>query len=65
MRAYQISEANQISGGPDWVHTKDFDITARTAEPVSTEQLGPMLQTLLAERFRLMFHRERRTVPLR
>jgi uncharacterized protein (TIGR03435 family) len=64
MWAYQIKVANQISGGPDWVHTQDFDITAKAAEPVSTHQLRLMLQSLLAERFKLVLHREQRIVPL-
>jgi uncharacterized protein (TIGR03435 family) len=64
MWAYQIGEANQISGGPDWIRTKDFDITARATEPASTDQLRLMLQSLLAGRFKLVFHKEQRTVSL-
>src|SRR5580698_10347869 len=64
MWAYQIKEEDQITGGPDWIRTKDFDIMAKTAEPVSTDQLRFMLQALLAERFKLTLHREQRSVPL-
>jgi uncharacterized protein (TIGR03435 family) len=64
MWAYQIDAANQISGGPDWIRTQDFDIDAKTAEPVTTSQLRLMLQSLLAERFKLAVHREQRIVPL-
>jgi uncharacterized protein (TIGR03435 family) len=63
MWAYQIDEANQISG-PDWIRTQDFDVTAKAAGPVSTGQLRLMLQTLLEERFKLALHRERKIVPL-
>lgn len=64
MWAYQIGEANRITGGPDWIHSKDFDVTAKTAQPVSTDQLRVMLQNLLAERFKLTFHREQKILPL-
>ena len=64
MWAYQIPEANQISGGPEWVFSQDFDVTATTAAPASTEELRAMLQTLLAERFKLVVHREQKIVPL-
>jgi uncharacterized protein (TIGR03435 family) len=63
MWAYRIDEANQISG-PDWIRTQDFDITAKAAGPVSTDQLRLMLQTLLEERFKLAIHREQKIVPL-
>jgi uncharacterized protein (TIGR03435 family) len=63
MWAYRIDEVNQISG-PDWIQTQDFDITAKAAEPVSTDELRLMLQTLLEERFKLVVHRERKIVPL-
>ncbi len=63
MWAYRIDEANQISG-PDWILTQDFDITAKAAGPVSTDQLRLMLQTLLEERFKLALHREQKIVPL-
>ena len=63
MWAYHIDAANQISG-PDWIHTQDFDITAKAAAPVSTDELRLMLQTLLAERFKLALHREQKIVPL-
>ncbi len=63
MWAYQIAAANQISG-PDWMLTQDFDIAARTSEPVSTDQLRQMLQTLLEQRFKLTLHREQKIVPL-
>ena len=63
MWAYQIDEANQISG-PDWMLTQDFEITAKAGGPVSTDQLRLMLQTLLAERFKLTLHREQKVVPL-
>jgi uncharacterized protein (TIGR03435 family) len=63
MWAYQIEEANQISG-PDWIHTEDFDITAKAEGPVTTDQLRLMLQTLLEQRFKLALHRDKKIVPV-
>jgi uncharacterized protein (TIGR03435 family) len=51
--------------GPDWIdppHPEWYAITARTSEPVPTDQLRLMLRPLLAERFKLAFHRESRAM---
>ena len=50
----------QVIGGPDWVRRDRFDISARTAESTSPEQMQLMVQSLLQERFRLVVHRDRR-----
>jgi uncharacterized protein (TIGR03435 family) len=53
--------------GPDWVdppHAEFYDIVAKTAAPVTAGQLRLMLQTLLAERFKLAFHREKRDLSV-
>jgi uncharacterized protein (TIGR03435 family) len=63
MWAYQIGNADEISG-PDWRYTQDFDISAKSAGPVSTDQLRLMLQSLLEERLKLAVHREQKIVPL-
>lgn len=63
MWAYQVRDTSQISG-PDWMNTQPFDLTARAAAPVATEQLRLMLQTLLDDRFKLVLRREQRIVPL-
>jgi bla regulator protein BlaR1 len=54
-----------ITGAPDWIHAELFDIEAR-AEGNPTEEMmqGPMLQTLLEDRFKLKVHRETREVPV-
>jgi uncharacterized protein (TIGR03435 family) len=57
--AYHL-ERYQVSGGPRWLDSDEFDIDARAGGPVSKEQLGLMLQALLAERFHLALHREAR-----
>lgn len=67
--AYSIQD-NQISGAPDWVRSVGFDIDART-EAARTgsaaemeSHLGPLLQRLLEDRFRLKIHREDRQTTL-
>jgi uncharacterized protein (TIGR03435 family) len=54
--AYGLKE-HQVSG-PDWLDSDRFDVTAKSATPVATEQVRSMLQPLLAERFKLEVHRE-------
>ena len=62
--AYQLQNF-QIVGGPDWFDTARFDVTAKApmANPTPAE-FRAMVQTLLAERFKLVMHRETRTVPI-
>lgn len=63
--AYQLQD-DQVVGGPDWLATDRFDIDARA--PQSTVNiysvLGEMLQTLLADRFKLTTHTEKRELPV-
>jgi uncharacterized protein (TIGR03435 family) len=62
MGAYGLGP-NLIAGGPDWMDTDRFVIAAKAEEAVGDHALMAMLQTLLAERFRLAVHRETRTAP--
>ncbi|HEX4134780.1 MAG TPA: TIGR03435 family protein [Bryobacteraceae bacterium] len=56
---------SQISGAPEWTNSERFDIDARAAETgISREQYGAMLQSLLADRFQLIVHREKRSLPV-
>ena len=51
-----------ISGGPTWVESDYYDIQALTpgqGRPSHDQQMA-MLQKLLADRFKLIFHRERK-----
>jgi uncharacterized protein (TIGR03435 family) len=61
-QAYGVREL-QMAGGPEWIKTEGFDIEAKIETAVSQEQLREMLQTLLAERFRLKIRREPRSSP--
>ena len=53
-----------IVGLPGWADNDGWDIQAASAGTPSTAQKRLMLQTLLAERFKLTYHRETRQLPL-
>jgi uncharacterized protein (TIGR03435 family) len=56
----------QIAGGPGWLDTARYDITAKadTSKEIGDEELQPMLQNLLADRFALKYRRETRDLPI-
>ena len=54
-----------ISGGPGWLDSDHYDITAKAeGNPPLETMMGPMLQSLLEDRFKLKLHRETREVPV-
>jgi uncharacterized protein (TIGR03435 family) len=55
--AYDV-KSYQISGGPLWVDSERFDLEGKAESAASDAQLKPMLQTLLASRFKLALHRK-------
>jgi uncharacterized protein (TIGR03435 family) len=57
--AYDL-QPKQIVGGPQWLTTDKYDIVAVTPEKSDAQQLKGMVRRLLAERFGLSFHREKR-----
>jgi uncharacterized protein (TIGR03435 family) len=56
--AYKVQQA-QILGDPR-KNEQHYDITAKAAPGTTAEQMRPMLQALLEERFHLVYHREKR-----
>ncbi len=55
----------EILGGPAWVKSDWYQITAKAeGTPRQELMMGPLLQTLLEDRFKLMVHRETRDVPV-
>jgi uncharacterized protein (TIGR03435 family) len=62
--AYHVKDY-QISGGPEWIGTDHYDVSAKApAGFIPTgQQMQPMLQALLADRFHLKLHRETRELP--
>lgn len=68
--AYQLQDF-QIVGAPGWIATDRFDINAKAEGDVPPAPLGGppgpmqfMMQSLLAERFNLKVHTERRDMPI-
>lgn len=54
----------QVVGGPDWMDTERWDIRAKADNSnVGDHELDLMLQSLLADRFKLALHRDTRTMP--
>jgi uncharacterized protein (TIGR03435 family) len=64
LKAFQLTDV-QLSGGPNWINTERFDVSAKTADQsISDDNLWLSLQPLLIDRFRLKFHRETRQQPV-
>jgi uncharacterized protein (TIGR03435 family) len=65
MFAYAIHK-RQIADLPDWASGTDYDIVGTTDTPgePSLRQFQEMIQKLLADRFQLTFHREKRNMPV-
>ncbi|HTM03853.1 MAG TPA: TIGR03435 family protein [Vicinamibacterales bacterium] len=63
--AYDV-QARQVVGAPEWAGTEKFDITGQPqAEGVpNQQQLRKMIQQLLADRFKVAFHRDQRSLPV-
>jgi uncharacterized protein (TIGR03435 family) len=61
--AYRLQDF-QIVGGPDWMSTARYDVVAKagTGNP-SQEELQLMLRSLLADRFKLTAHPDKREMP--
>jgi uncharacterized protein (TIGR03435 family) len=56
-------EPNKILGGPSWLEMDRFDVTAKVPEGTTPEDRNLMLQALLADRFKLVVHKEMRRLP--
>jgi uncharacterized protein (TIGR03435 family) len=63
--AFGIQNA-QIARGSAWIETERFDIQAKTGDGKKIDQgeMKPLLQSLLADRFRLKFHHETRELTV-
>ncbi len=57
---------NQIVGAPGWVETDKFDLAARPDTPgmPSDTQIKGMMKKLIAERFKLKFHTEKKELSV-
>jgi len=57
----------KVEGGPGWTSSSSdsFDLDAKAEDAAIGEMMqGPMLQTLLEDRFKLRIHRETRDIPV-
>lgn len=61
--AYRI-QPFQLSGGPTWISSDRYDISAKSERPPKREEIPLMLQALLADRFQLAIHRETKELPV-
>jgi uncharacterized protein (TIGR03435 family) len=69
--AYQI-QTFQLEGGPDWIASDRFDILAKPEREVPAtgaffdgqDPIRMMVRTLLADRFKLVMHKETKELPI-
>jgi uncharacterized protein (TIGR03435 family) len=61
--AYDVP-AFRVSGGPAWINSDTFDVTARAKGNPSPADKRAMLRRLLAERFNVGTHTESRELPI-
>ena len=61
--AYTV-QASQVVGGPPWINSDGYDIEAKPEGNTDREHMWLMLQSLLADRFKLALHRETRELPV-
>jgi uncharacterized protein (TIGR03435 family) len=54
----------QISGGPGWLESERYDIEAKAAHSYSLDDLHTMFRNLLADEFKLSFHKETKEGPV-
>ena len=57
-------QPNQLSGGPAWLGSARFDISAKSENAPKQGDLPLMIQTLLEDRFQLKIHRETKELSI-
>ena len=61
--AYDVRDF-QITGGPGWVGSEEYDVVAKPQGEASGERILAMARSLLAERFNLRLHHESKEMPV-
>jgi uncharacterized protein (TIGR03435 family) len=57
--AYNVLPPVKVHGGPTWIDTDQYNFEAKADDPnAGPDQIRVMMQTLLADRFKLVVHRE-------
>ena len=62
MLAYHV-RADALTNGPAWLGSDRFDVVAKATQTASPDEMRRMLQTLLADRFKLIVHTEEKVMP--
>lgn len=57
-------QAFEITGGPSWIESDRFEIEGKFDGEDTPTRMIPMLRGVLADRFKLKFHRESRQLPV-
>lgn len=60
--AYQVKDYQVL--GPEWIESEHFDLAAKLPEGGSRGQVREMLQSLLADRFQLKLHHDKKEFPV-
>ena len=60
IRVANLIEEIQISGGPAWIESERFAIEATTGPAVTADDARAMVRAMLADRFKLKTHTEKR-----
>jgi len=56
-------DADKVLGGPAWLETDRFDIIAKAPPSTPPDTVKLMLQALLADRFKLVVHKDTKPLP--
>lgn len=56
-------DAEKIVGGPNWLGFDRFDVSAKAPPSTPAATVNMMLQSLLADRFKLVLHKDTRPFP--
>src|SRR5579862_6620119 len=63
IRTAHSFDADKILGGPNWLELDRFDVIAKLPTDTTPDAQKQMLQSLLAERFKLVLHKDTRPMP--
>lgn len=67
LQAFNLEATNfQLAGTPGWTTAESYDINAKieSSDVIGPERLQVLLQSLLADRFKLVYHRETKELPV-
>src|SRR5579884_661072 len=60
--AFDVDD-EKVVGGPAWLESDRFDVIAKTPAGTTPENAKSMLQNLLADRFKLVTHNDKKPLP--